>query len=110
MARGFATHTWLFDPQLHNLLSIEKSNILKFQLGYYLVPILAEDAQAVERVYGFGLTTVDVPVARRDTTLRRTMAEYIMAGNRMRSVAGFMLLDDVDKTYGYYCDNFAGSL
>ena len=109
-ARGFATHTWLFDPQLHNLLSIEKSNILKFQLGYYLVPILAEDAQAVERVYGFGLTTVDVPVARRDTTLRRTMAEYIMAGNRMRSVAGFMLLDDVDKTYGYYCDNFAGSL
>jgi len=104
--KGFATHTWLFDPQLRNLLSVEKSNILKFQLGYYLVPILADDSQAIERVYGFGLKTIDVPVARRDTTLRRTMADFVMAGNRMRSTAGFMLLDEVDKPYGFYSDNF----
>ena len=104
-AKAFATHTWLFDPQLHHLLTVEKSNILQFQLGYHLAPLLGDDSQAIERVYGFGLKTADVPVARRDTTLRRTMAEFVMQGNRMRATAGFMLLDDVDRKPGFYRDN-----
>lgn len=91
--KAFVCHSWLLSPQLGRILP-ETSNIVKFQRDYRLVPVLSDDHQLFERV--FGLKTTDLSGLPRDTTLRRRVLEYLSAGNVIHGAAGFMTWNELE--------------
>lgn len=86
--KGFACTSWLLDHQLESLIS-PASNIVKFQKDFYLYPILANDFQTFERV--FGEKPTDLSKAPRNTPLQAAILDYVLSGHHMRSGAGFIL-------------------
>lgn len=88
--------TWFLDAQLQMLLQAE-SNIVRFQREFYLTPVLATDIGCYERVFGSG--DYDIAKAPEDTSLRRAIKRFVLAGNRMRYNTGLILPEDM-KRYG----------
>jgi hypothetical protein len=89
--KAFVCHSWLLGPQLRELLPAT-SNIIKFQNDYNKIPILSDDSQTFERVFGVNLTDLADPAdLPRDTTLQRTIADYVLAGKPIHGAAGFRL-------------------
>jgi hypothetical protein len=84
--------TWFLDAQLQKILSPE-SNIVRFQREFYLFPVLASHLACYERV--FGDSGADIASAPEDTSLRKAVKSFVLAGNRMRYNAGFILPDDM---------------
>jgi hypothetical protein len=91
--KGFTCSSWLLDSQLQGILD-PSSNIYKFQREFYLFPLLTDDFQTFERV--FGSKPVDFPKAPRDTSLKRAILDYVIRGNHMRAGGGFILKDDLN--------------
>jgi hypothetical protein len=83
--------SWLLDPALPMILPAE-SNIVKFMSPYHLLPVYGNENQCYD--LAFGDEKIDIRTAPRDTFLRRAIVDYVLAGNRMRSTAGFMTLDE----------------
>jgi len=90
---GFATVSWLLDPQLEKLLPPE-SNIVRFLSEFYLYPMKSDDGQTFVRI--FGSKPENLASAPRDTALRRAVLDFVSAGNQMRMGGGFILVDDLD--------------
>jgi hypothetical protein len=88
--RGFVCTSWLFDSQLQSILS-PTSNIVKFQKDFYLFPVVSDERETYNRV--FGTTTLDPGTASRDTSLRRAIIEYAEAGHRLHGGGGIRLND-----------------
>jgi hypothetical protein len=86
--KGFACHSWLLDPDLGRLLPAD-SNIVRFQREFYLYPVLGDDSQMFERV--FGGKPADLSGAPGETLLQRVIINHLAGGGRMRTGAGFML-------------------
>ncbi len=84
--------TWFLDAQLQKILPPE-SNIVLFQREFYLFPVLASHEACYERV--FGDSGIDIANAPEDTSLRRAVKTFVMAGNPMRYNAGFILPEDM---------------
>jgi hypothetical protein len=89
---AFFCTSWLLSPQWRKLLPAE-SNIVKFQRDYHLFPILSDDFQTMERV--FGKKPADLSTAPRDTQLQRVLLDYILAGNHIHNGAGFFLKEQI---------------
>ncbi|WP_409345612.1 acyltransferase domain-containing protein [Paenibacillus sp. MBLB4367] len=89
--------SWLLSPQLGRILP-PSSNIVTFMKDYFLTPVLSDDVQTFDRV--FGAKPDDLSQAPRDTTLRRTVLDYVMAGHAIHGGAGFFLPELVtDERY-----------
>jgi len=86
--------SWLLDPALPKILPPE-SNIVRFMSPYHLLPVYGNENQCYD--LAFGDEKIDIRNAPRDTFLRRAIVDYVLAGNRMRSTAGFMTLDEARK-------------
>lgn len=90
--RLFTLCTWFVDAQLQCLLP-KNSNIVRLQKEFYLLPVLSNERPAYERV--FGSSTIDMAGAPDDTTLRKAIKQFVLAGGRMRYNAGFILPEDL---------------
>lgn len=86
-ASVFFCCTWFFDAQLQQILP-PTSNIVRFQREFYLYPVLSYEKESFVRV--FGSLPADLNTAPRDTSLRRAMLDFTLAGNHLRSAAGFL--------------------
>lgn len=99
MFTGYICTSWLLDPNLQNILPPE-ANIVRFQKEFYLMPVLSSDNQTFERV--FGSKPKDLDTAPRDTSLRRAVLDYVLAGNYMHQAFGFIPRDEVGREHKYY--------
>ena len=91
-AHAFACWSWLLDTQYAQLLP-PASNIVRFQLEFHCFPQRSDDRDPFFRV--FGSHAVDLQTAPRDTTLRRAMLDFTLAGNALHMAAGFILIDNL---------------
>jgi hypothetical protein len=85
--------TWFFDSQFQEILP-NSSNIVRFQREFYLYPILSNDYQIFERV--FGGKPGDFTKAPRDTHIRRAILDHVIAGRNLHGAGGFILRDDLN--------------
>lgn len=88
---AFVCASWLLDPQLRAILP-PSSNIASFQQLFYLFPLLSDESETYQRV--FGSRTIDPAQADRSSSLRRAVADYAAAGNRLHAAGGFLLAED----------------
>jgi len=91
---GFVCCSWLLDPELGKILPAD-SNIVLFQREFYLLPVLSDDGQTFERV--FGGKPEDLTKAPRDTSVRRAILDHVLAGNGMSKGFGFIPADEVGE-------------
>ncbi len=92
---AFTCNSWLLDPQLETVLP-EQSNIVRFLREWYLHPVEnATDAQTIERVFGFGVTSIDPATAPQETSLQRAIAGHMRDGGRWRNSGGVIFAADL---------------
>ncbi len=93
--RAFTCASWLLDPQLEQALP-EKSNIVKFLREWFLHPVRrAGDGQTLERVFGYGVTSIDPATAPRESSLQRAIVEHIERGGSWRSGGSVLFGEDL---------------
>ena len=96
--RGFDCQTWMLDNQLPSMLPAG-SGVRRFQEGFYLYPVLSDDRQTMERVFGGVASGGELPTV---TSLQKRLAAFIGAGGRPRQGGGLILRDDVGAEEGFY--------
>jgi hypothetical protein len=70
------------------------SNIVRFQREFYLAPLPnADDSQLFERV--FGERPKDLSGLPRDTSLRRSVLDYVDAGGRFHGAGAVIFPEDL---------------
>lgn len=87
---AYTCESWLLDTQFRQILQ-PTSNILEFQKNYYLYPILNDGNDVFN--YVFHKKPSDFTKAPKDTSLKRAIIDYVLAGNQMNSSGGFILKD-----------------
>lgn len=97
---GFFCESWLLDHAFSEILS-PKTNIVKFQKEFYMLPVLSGAEGTYSRV--FGKIPEDISQAPRDSSLRRAIVDYVTAGNAVHSAMGFMPFDEIGRKHDYYC-------
>lgn len=85
--RGFTIWSWLLDPALAEILPPD-SNIVQFQRDFYQLPISSNEAQCYDLV--FGDSAVDPTKITPTTGLQRAIIDYVAAGGKMKSAAGYI--------------------
>lgn len=98
---AFTCWSWLLDPSLQRMLPSE-SNIVRFQQRFHLLPVIGDESQAYDLV--FGDSRADPLTAPRSTSLERAISDYVASGGRMRSAAGFVTWDEaaaLNTVFGY---------
>jgi hypothetical protein len=90
---AFACSSWLLDAQLEQMLP-PASNLVRFLRETYLLPARSGGAGTLERV--FGAASIDPHTAPRDTTLRRAIADHLLAGGHLRGARCFLFPRDLD--------------
>lgn len=98
-AKAFTCTSCLLSPQLRLLLP-DSSNIVKFQSDYYCTPVVSDEKQTFERV--FGAIPEDLSQAPRDSALRRAVLDHVMAGHAIHGGSGFIMLESAED--GRYAD------
>ncbi|MBO4938948.1 MAG: DUF5596 domain-containing protein [Oscillospiraceae bacterium] len=91
----FCCRSWLLSPALEELLG-EDSNILQFKKRFELYGTLPE-RQAEERV--FGKLQADPACYPEDTSLQRSMKQYLMAGKQVDMGCGIIRCRNVEEVY-----------
>ena len=94
---SFTCWSWLLDPGLSKILPPE-SNIVKFQSPFHLLPVYGNENQCYD--LAFGDSNADVSTFKPTTSLQRAIIEYVLAGNHMRSTAGFITMDEMRDRVG----------
>jgi hypothetical protein len=90
---AFACSSWLLDAQLERMLP-PRSNLVRFLREMYLLPARSSGAGTLERV--FGTPSIDPNTAPRDTSLRRAIADHLLAGGHLRGARCFLFPADLD--------------
>ncbi len=85
--RALYCHTWMFSPQLQQLLPPE-SNLVKFQREFYLYP--SPGGVGFLWSFVFGEKYPDPASAPRDTFLRRAVLDWLAAGGEIFDLPGLM--------------------
>ena len=88
-------HSWLLSPALKSLLD-EGSNILRFQRAFDIDREEYEsddELQWVFKLTGDQQKDVDLRALPENTTLQRRMKDYLIAGGKIGSAAGFLTRD-----------------
>ena len=88
--RTFECHTWLFDPQMQDLLG-DQSNIVRFQRLFYLFPEATDDRGV--RTGAFTEVPFDILDWKPTTTLQRQVQMLYQKGGHMFAAGGFILPD-----------------
>jgi len=91
--KAFVCTSWLLSPQFRTLLPPD-SNIVRFQRDYYVTPVLSDEEQTLERVFGFGTKLEHLPNVPRETSLQRIVYDYLASGGRIHGAAGFRLIGE----------------
>lgn len=94
----FTCWSWLLDPSLPKILPPE-SNIVKFQSPFHLLPVVGSEGQCYDLAFGHG--TLDITAVIPTTSLQRAIVDFVRAGNRMRSAAGFITMDEMRAICGH---------
>jgi hypothetical protein len=83
--RALFCHTWFFTIQLQQILPVE-SNIVRFQREFYLYPFPG----SLGFLWGFvfGEKPIDFEKIPKDTTLRRSILEWIQGGKELFDLPG----------------------
>ncbi|BFT72854.1 acyltransferase domain-containing protein [Paenibacillus sp. P36] len=85
--KGMVCHTWLFTPQLREMLP-PTSNILKFQEQFYLYPT----AGSVRFLWNFVFNELtEVKDAKPDTSLRKQVLQYVEEDKEIFDMNGIYL-------------------
>ncbi|KRE96680.1 hypothetical protein ASG89_30930 [Paenibacillus sp. Soil766] len=93
-SKGMACHTWLFTPQLREMLP-PTSNIVRFQEQFYLYPT----AGSVRFLWNFVFNELtEVKDAKPDTSLRRKVLTYLEEDKEIFDMNGLFL--DVCGDFG----------
>lgn len=93
-AKGMVCHTWLFTPQLQDMLP-KTSNIVKFQRQFYLYPT----SGSVKFLWNFVFDELtEVKDAKPDTHLRRQVLNYLNEGKEIFDMNGIFL--DIGGSFG----------
>ncbi|MBC7765325.1 MAG: DUF5596 domain-containing protein [Hyphomonadaceae bacterium] len=87
----FGCNAWLLNPQLQKILP-QNSNIVKFQKLFQLFPILGNNKQTFDKV--FGGKPKDIANAPQDSHLRKAIVQHVLAGNDMHNGAGYIVKGD----------------
>lgn len=85
--RASYCHTWFFTPQLQQILG-PTSSIVRFQREFYLVPHPGSPNFLWNFV--FGKKYPDPASAPRDTTLRRSVLDWLASGKELFDLQGMM--------------------
>ncbi|MDR6879984.1 acyltransferase domain-containing protein [Bacillus sp. 3255] len=86
-SKGMVCHTWLFTPQLREMLP-SSSNIVKFQEQFYLYPT----AGSVRFLWNFVFNELtEVKDAKPDTSLRRKVLQYLEEDKEIFDMHGVFL-------------------
>lgn len=86
-SKGMVCHTWLFTPQLREMLS-PSSNIVKFQKQFYLYPT----AGSVSFLWNFVFNELtEVKDAQPDTSLRKKVLDYLKEDKEIFDMNGVFL-------------------
>jgi hypothetical protein len=80
-------HTWFFTAQLQQILPAE-SNIVRFQREFYLFP--HPGGPGFLWSFVFSETEFDPAKAPRDTSLRRSVLDWLVAGKEMFDLPGVL--------------------
>ncbi len=94
--RGFVCESWLLDPQMQRLLP-KTSNIYRFQREFYLYPVLSDEMQTFQNLFGTGDT--DLNKVKVFTSLQAAVADYLKKGNHM-CMGGMFILENDLKNWG----------
>lgn len=85
--KGMVCHTWLFTPQLRDMLS-SSSNIIRFQKQFYLYPT----AGSVRFLWNFVFNELtEVKDAVADTSLRKKVLDYVQEEREIFDMNGVFL-------------------
>ncbi|MCC3373867.1 acyltransferase domain-containing protein [Cohnella sp. REN36] len=91
---AFVCESWLLAPQFRSLLP-EDANIVRFQRDYHLVPVLANEGQTLERVFGFGTKPADLPGLQPQSSLQRAVYDHLAHGGHIHNAGGILLKREV---------------
>lgn len=85
----FMCDSWLLNPNLENIAP--ESNIAKFMKLWEKIEFPDDkSAQAVERIFGFGVTPSDVADFIPITSLQKNAKEFLLSGGDLRMTAGYI--------------------
>lgn len=85
----FICDSWLLCPQLEHI-SDENSNLVQFMKLWTQIPFPSDNSsQAIERVFGFGFKSEDLPNAPEMTRLQKKLKAYLLNGGQINMSAGF---------------------
>ncbi|MFK7696386.1 acyltransferase domain-containing protein [Paenibacillus sp. HJGM_3] len=87
--KAYVCSSWLLDPQLRTLLP-RSANIVQFQSQFHLYPIGGGD----DSFYNFLFDCNVCPVEQlpEQSSMQRTVKDYMLRGGQMRAMGGFKLL------------------
>jgi hypothetical protein len=86
-SKAFFCHTWFFTPQLQQLLPLE-SAIVRFQREFYLFP--HPGSPGFLWAFVFGDRYPDRATAPRDTSLRRSVLDWLEQGQELFDLPGVL--------------------
>lgn len=85
--RGLICHTWIFTPQLQEMLAPD-SNLVRFQREFYLLP----NAGSYQFMWNFVFhETITKDNAPRKTSLQRLLLKYLEEGRPLFDLKGMLL-------------------
>ncbi|QHW34735.1 hypothetical protein GZH47_30685 [Paenibacillus rhizovicinus] len=87
---AFVCSSWLLSPEFREWLPVH-SNIRQFQSDYHLLPLISDETQTLERVFGFGTKLADLPDLKPETSLQRVIYDRLTAGESVHNGCGFIL-------------------
>ena len=88
-------YSWLFSPQIPQLITNENSNILRMFKTGYIVPCSSGEKLAFDFIYEDPDMTVDrMPT---DTSLLKSIKDFYLQGNRINCGMYFLMIDDLYK-------------
>ena len=85
--------SWLFSPELQNIIGLSDSNIMKVQRQCYMVPISPDESGIANFV--FHCDKIDTKTAPRSTALERGVVEILEHGGVFRNGGMFFLQEDL---------------
>lgn len=88
---AFRCWSWLLSPQLQEILPPE-SNIVQFMRDYHQLPVWGDESAAYDLVFGNSAT--DITKVTPKTQLQKAIVDFVMAGNKLRGSAGYILWDE----------------
>ena len=85
----FMCDSWLLNPNLEKIAP--DSNIARFMRLWEKIDFPDDKgAQAVERIFGFGVELADVKELEPKTSLQKNAKEFLLSGGDLRMTAGYI--------------------